>query len=150
VDEARIAVWGVSLGGYYAPRWRLRSAAGSGLRGPCRALTTSERAGSSLPELTRRTFQVRSGAQDDAEAHRIREHAEPGGSCRGITAPLLVVFGRKDRLIPWQHAERLVREARGEVEMLMLEEGNHGCANVAPWHRPYTADWVASRLHADL
>ena len=28
----------------------------------------------------------------------------------------------------------------------MLEEGNHGCANVAPWHRPRTADWLAARL----
>jgi 2,6-dihydroxypseudooxynicotine hydrolase len=28
----------------------------------------------------------------------------------------------------------------------MLEEGNHGCANLAPWHRPYTADWVVARL----
>jgi hypothetical protein len=30
--------------------------------------------------------------------------------------------------------------------LLMLEDGNHGCANIAPWHRPYTADWVAERL----
>jgi hypothetical protein len=30
----------------------------------------------------------------------------------------------------------------------MLEDGNHGCANVAPWHRPYTADWLAERLGA--
>jgi pimeloyl-ACP methyl ester carboxylesterase len=63
-----------------------------------------------------------------------------------ITAPLLIVFGRKDRLIPWQHAERLRRGAGGEAELLMLEEGNHGCANLTPWHRPYTADWLAYRL----
>ena len=34
----------------------------------------------------------------------------------------------------------------GPVELLMLEDGNHGCANVAPWHRPRTADWLAARL----
>ena len=28
----------------------------------------------------------------------------------------------------------------------MLEEGNHGCANVVYLHRPYSADWMASRL----
>jgi len=56
------------------------------------------------------------------------------------------VFGRQDRLIPWQHAERLRDTAGGETELLMLEDGNHGCANVAPWHRPYTADWLAARL----
>jgi 2,6-dihydroxypseudooxynicotine hydrolase len=34
----------------------------------------------------------------------------------------------------------------GPVELMMLEDGNHGCANVAPWHRPQTADWMAARL----
>ena len=59
----------------------------------------------------------------------------------------LVVFGRQDRLIPWQQAERLRDSVSGPVELLMLERGNHGCANVTPWHRPYTADWVAEQLH---
>jgi len=93
---------------------------------------------------------VRSGAQDDDEAHRIASTLTLEDHAAQITAPLLVVFGRQDRLIPWQHAERLVRAAGGAVELLMLEEGNHGCANVAPWHRPYTADWVVSRLRETL
>ena len=48
-----------------------------------------------------------------------------------------------------EHDGRASDEAGGEVELLMLEEGNHGCANVAPWHRPYTADWMAARLRAE-
>ena len=28
----------------------------------------------------------------------------------------------------------------------MLEDGNHGNMNVAPKHRPYTADWLAAKL----
>ena len=145
VDAARLGVWGVSLGGYYAPR--VAAAAGDRIRA-CVALAGPYNFGDcwdQLPQLTRRTFQVRSGAGDDAEAHRIASTLTLSGHAARITAPLLVVFGRKDRLIPWRHAERLVHEAGGEVELLMLEEGNHGCANVAPWHRPYTADWVAAR-----
>ena len=53
-----------------------------------------------------------------------------------IVAPLLIVFGRQDRLIPWQHAVRLRDAVAGPVELLMLEDGNHGCANVAARHRP--------------
>jgi pimeloyl-ACP methyl ester carboxylesterase len=149
VDEARLAVWGVSLGGYYAAR--VAAALGDRIRA-CVALAGPYDFGDcweQLPELTRRTFQVRSGATDDVEAHRIASTLTLEGQAAKISAPLLVVFGRKDRLIPWQHAERLAQEAGGEVELLMLEEGNHGCANVAPWHRPYTADWVAARLRAD-
>jgi pimeloyl-ACP methyl ester carboxylesterase len=95
--------------------------------------------------LTRKTFEVRARASDDADARRIAGTLDLDGHAASITAPLLIVFGRQDRLIPWQHAERL-RAAVPGAEMLMLEEGNHGCANVAAWHRPYTADWLASRL----
>jgi 2,6-dihydroxypseudooxynicotine hydrolase len=149
VDADRVAVWGVSLGGYYAPR--VAAALGDRVRA-CVALAGPYDFGDcweQLPELTRQTFQVRSRAADDADAHRIASTLTLEGSAERITAPLLIVFGRQDRLIPWQHAERLQRTAGGEVELLMLEDGNHGCANVAPWHRPYTADWLAARLNAE-
>jgi pimeloyl-ACP methyl ester carboxylesterase len=146
IDESRLAVWGVSLGGYYAPR--VAAAVGDRVRA-CVALAGPYDFGDcwdGLPLLTRQTFQIRSGAGSDEEAHRIASTLSMEGSAGAIQAPLLIVFGRKDRLIPWQHAERLAAEAGGEVELLMLEDGNHGCANLAPRHRPYTADWVAERL----
>jgi 2,6-dihydroxypseudooxynicotine hydrolase len=146
VDATRVAVWGVSLGGYYAPR----VAAALGARvAACVALAGPYDFGACwprLPELTRRTFAVRSRAADDDEARAIASTLSLEGVADAITAPLLIVFGRQDRLIPWPHAERLRDAAGGEVELLMLEDGNHGCANVAPWHRPYTADWLATRL----
>jgi len=148
VDAERLGVWGVSLGGYYAPR--MAAALGDRIRA-CVALAGPYDFGDcweQLPELTRKTFQVRSGASDDDEAHRIASTLSMDGHAARITAPLLVVFGRQDRLIPWRHAERLAKETGGEVELLMLEDGNHGCANVAPWHRPYTADWMTARLRS--
>jgi alpha-beta hydrolase superfamily lysophospholipase len=146
VDTGRLAVWGVSLGGYYAPR--VAAALGDRVRA-CVALAGPFDFGDcwdQLPELTRRTFQVRSRAGTDAEAKQIAHTLTLDGVAEKITAPLLIVFGRRDRLIPWQHAERLREAAGGPVELLMLEDGNHGCANVAPWHRPWTADWLAARL----
>ncbi|MGC1210152.1 MAG: alpha/beta fold hydrolase [Micromonospora sp.] len=148
VDSDRIAVWGVSLGGYYAPR--IAAALGDRLKA-CVALAGPFNFGEcweGLPELTRKTFEVRSRARDEAQARGIALTLSLEKSASEITAPLLIVFGRQDRLIPWQHAERLRREAGGEVELVMLENGNHCCANVAPWHRPYTADWLARKLGA--
>jgi dienelactone hydrolase len=136
VATARLGVWGVSLGGYYAPR--VAAALGNRIRA-CVALADPYDFGdcwSRLPALTRRTFEVRSRASSDAEAREIAATLTLDGHAEAITAPL----------IPWQHAERLQKAAGAEVELLMLEDGNHGCANVAPWHRPYTADWLAARL----
>jgi 2,6-dihydroxypseudooxynicotine hydrolase len=146
VDASRLAIWGVSLGGYYAPR--VAAALGDRVRA-CVALAGPYNFGEcwdQLPELTRETFRVRSRAGSDDEARQIALTLSLEGVAEKITAPLLIVFGRLDRLIPWPHAERLRDTTGGEVELLMLEDGNHGCANVAPWHRPYTADWLAARL----
>ncbi|MGH3358628.1 MAG: alpha/beta hydrolase family protein [Nocardioidaceae bacterium] len=146
VDSGRLGVWGVSLGGYYAPR--VAAALGARVRA-CVALAGPFDFGecwAGLPGLTRNTFEVRSWAGDETAARELAGTLSLAGTAAAITAPMLIVFGRQDRLIPWQQAERLRREAGGEVEMLMLERGNHGCANVAPWHRPATADWLAARL----
>ncbi len=146
VDRSRLGLWGVSLGGYYAPR--TAAALGDRVRA-CVALAGPFNFGEcwdGLPQLTRDTFRVRSGALDDNEARRIAGTLGMERVAADLVAPLLIVFGRQDRLIPWQQAEQLRTAVAGEVELLMLEDGNHGCANVAPWHRPYAADWMARRL----
>jgi 2,6-dihydroxypseudooxynicotine hydrolase len=62
-----------------------------------------------------------------------------------IEQPLLVVFGKLDRLIPYQQAERLAREAK-HTELVMYPEGNHVCNNLPYRYRPLVGDWMAGRL----
>ena len=147
VDAQRLGVWGVSLGGYYSAR--MAAAVGDRVRA-CVALAGPYDFGACwdrLPPLTRRAFEVRSGATSEQQARQTALTLSLEGHLAGLTAPLLVVFGKQDRLIPWQHALRVADEAPA-AELLLLEDGNHGCMNVAPHHRPYTADWVARRLGA--
>jgi dipeptidyl aminopeptidase/acylaminoacyl peptidase len=147
IDPGRVGLWGVSLGGYYAPRL----ASGDDRVRACIALAGPYDFGESwagLPQLTREAFQFRSksGTADAAE-QRARELTMAGRAER-LRAPLLVIMGQRDRLFPWQQAERLVAEAGGPAELLLLERGNHGCANVVYEHRPYAADWMARHLGA--
>jgi dienelactone hydrolase len=145
LDPARIAVWGVSLGGYYAPRVasgdeRVRACVA--LAGPFSFADGWDR----LPGLTREAFRVRSkSASMDAARARAAELTLAGRAGR-IRCPLLAVMGKLDRLIGWQQAQRLVDSAGGPAELLLLERGNHGCANLAPFHRYRTADWLATQL----
>jgi 2,6-dihydroxypseudooxynicotine hydrolase len=146
VDRTRLGVWGVSLGGYYAPR--VAAALGDRAKA-CVSLAGPFNFGEcwpDLPQLTRDTFRHRSGAGSDEEARRIALTLSMARAAADLVAPLLIVFGRQDRLIPWRQAVRLRDSVAGPAELLMLEDGNHGCANVAPWHRPRTADWLAARL----
>jgi 2,6-dihydroxypseudooxynicotine hydrolase len=143
LDAGRVGVWGVSLGGYYAPRW----AAGDDRVRACVALAGPYDFGDCwdrLPALTRAAFRVRSRSGSDEEARARAHELSLAGRTAAIKASLLVVTGKRDRLIPWQHAQRLANEAGGAL--LLLEQGNHGCMNVWPFHRYRTADWMASAL----
>jgi 2,6-dihydroxypseudooxynicotine hydrolase len=149
IDADRIGVWGVSLGGYYAPRvasgdQRVRACVA--LAGPYSFADDWD----SRPILTQEAFRVRSKSPDMDTARRRAAELTMAGRAAKITCPLLAVMGKLDRLIPWQHAQRLVDEAGGEAQLLLLEHGNHGCANMAPFHRQATADWAAERLGAPV
>ena len=145
IDPERIGVWGVSLGGYYAPRMtsgvpQIRACVA--LAGPY----TFGECWDQLPALTRAAFTARSFAADEDEGRERALQLDLSEAAGKIQVPLLVVAGKQDRLIPWQHAERLVAEAGGPTALIMLEDGNHGNMNVWPKHRYKTADWMAARL----
>jgi pimeloyl-ACP methyl ester carboxylesterase len=145
IDPGRIGVWGVSLGGYYAPRVASgddRAKACIALAGPYDFADNWD----NLPSLTREAFRVRSKSPDTETARARAAELSMAGRADRISCPLLAVMGRLDRLIPWLHAQRLVDEAGGPAELLLLEKGNHGCANLAPFHRYATADWAAQQL----
>ncbi len=145
INPDRIGLWGVSLGGYYAPRV---ASADSRVRA-CIALCGPYSFGDTwdqLPELSRSAFTVRSKSVSEQEARRRANELSLAGLAGRITAPMLIVAGQRDRIIPWQDAQRLCDEAGGEAELLLLEDGNHGCANVPYKHRNYSADWMARHL----
>jgi 2,6-dihydroxypseudooxynicotine hydrolase len=147
VDAARIGLWGVSLGGYYAPRaaaFERRIKACVALSGPYDMGANWE----NLPTLTRAVFQVRSKSADEASARRAAARLSLEGIASHIECPLFVVTGRLDRLVPAADAERLAAEARGKVELLVVEDGNHVVNNRPYRYRPQTADWLAEQLGA--
>jgi dipeptidyl aminopeptidase/acylaminoacyl peptidase len=149
LDAARVGLWGVSLGGYYAPRaaaFEPRARACMALGGPFDWAAAWD----TLPELTREAFRVRSHR---ATAEDARHHAATlslRGIASKITCPIYIMNGRQDRIVPPADAERLAREVQGPVTLHMIEDGNHIANNRAWRWRSDSADWMAEQLRARL
>jgi dienelactone hydrolase len=144
LDLGRVGAVGVSLGGYYAPRAaafepRVRAAVAIG--GPYNFGDCWE----GLPQLTREAFVHHAGVGDEAAGERLARRLDLGPVLPRLRQPLLVIFGRRDRLIPWRQAERVAAEAP-DAELAMFEEGNHVCNNLAYRYQPLAGDWLGERL----
>ena len=145
LDAQRIAIWGVSLGGYYSPRaaaYEKRIKACIALSGPY----DWDRIWDGLPELTRETFRVRSHANTDAEARANARKLTMVEAAPSIQCPIFVVTGRQDRLVPASHAEQLARSVAGPVELMIVEDGGHNANNRPYRYRSRTADWLAAQF----
>ena len=145
LDNSRIGMWGVSLGGYYAPRaaaFERRIKACIALGGPFDWGATWD----NLPELTREAFRVRSHCATQEEAKKNAATLSLEGIAQNITCPIFIVNGRLDRIVPAADAERLAKEVKGPATLMMIEDGNHIATNRAYRWRSQSADWMAEQL----
>jgi len=145
LDAKRMAIWGVSLGGYYAPRaaaHEKRFKACIALSGPFDWAQICD----ALPELTRETFRARSHSNDQAQARQRAATLSLAAAAKKISCPVFIVAGRQDRLVPASHAEQLARSVSGPVELLVVEDGGHNANNRPYRYRSRTADWLAAQF----
>ncbi|HVB72231.1 MAG TPA: YqiA/YcfP family alpha/beta fold hydrolase, partial [Ktedonobacteraceae bacterium] len=147
VDGRRVGLMGVSLGGYYAPRaaaFEPRLKATIANCGGYNFVSHFDR----LPGHTRAAFIHRLKAKDETEAREKLAAFNLEGVMEKVHSPLLIIMGRRDRLVPWADAERMAAEASAVSELWMFEDGNHVCNNIPYKHRPQQADWMREKLRA--
>lgn len=145
VDAGRVGLWGVSLGGYYAPRaaaFESRVRACISLTGPFDFSEAFDRA----PDLTRAAFIARCHAANADEAVEIARRMDLSSVACRIACPIYVVGGKLDRVVPPEHAERLAASVAGPATLNMVEDGTHVVNNRPYKYRPQPADWIAQSL----
>jgi pimeloyl-ACP methyl ester carboxylesterase len=144
LDLSRVGVAGVSLGGYYAPRaaaFEPRIKAVVTVGGPY----SFGECWDGAPSLTRETFRYHAGARSDTAAKKKAALLDLRDVLPKVRQPFLVVFGKLDRLIPWQQAERVAAEAPN-ARLVMYPDGNHVCNNIPYKYRPLVGDWMTETL----
>ena len=147
IDGDRLGVWGVSFGGYYAPRaaaFDKRIKACISISGPFDFGEVLDHRG------THEVFTVRSHSSSDDEAFAVAKRVTLVGAANNITCPLYVVGGSLDVLTPPEEQRRLAEEASGETICQIIEGGNHCANNFRYKYSPQTADWMAGHLGASV
>jgi 2,6-dihydroxypseudooxynicotine hydrolase len=145
LDAARIGLWGVSLGGYYAARaaaFEKRATACISLSGPYSWVETFD----GRNELSREAFRVRSHAKTMEAAREVAKTLTLEGVAKNITCPIFVVGGELDNLTPPHNARRIAAEVSGPCELLIVKGGNHVANNRRYMFQTQTADWMGERL----
>jgi dipeptidyl aminopeptidase/acylaminoacyl peptidase len=144
LDTSRLGMVGVSMGGYYAAR----SAA---FDQRIRAVVTvggAYESGSRFdtrPAISRSAFIQYSQASSPEVAREIASKMTLEGVLGNLKQPMLVIFGKLDRLVPYEQAERVVREAPN-ARLVMYEDGNHVVNNYPYLYQPLAGDWLADQL----
>ncbi len=145
LDAARIAVWGVSLGGYYAARaaaFEKRLKACISLSGPYSWVEIFD----SRNELSREAFKVRSHSKTLEDAREKAKTLTLLGVAKNITCPIYIVGGELDHLTPPQNAERIAAEVSGPKVLNIVKGGNHVVNNRRYMYQTQAADWLARQL----
>src|SRR6266849_5212219 len=147
LDTSRIGIWGVSLGGYYAPRaacFEKRIKACVALSGPFQRSADF----TGRPQMNVEAFRVRSKSADLEEAGKVALRFSRAQCAKNITCPIYIVAGTKDRLTPHTEGEKLAASVSGPCVLSVIEGGNHVVNNFWYRYRDQTADWMTAQLGA--
>jgi 2,6-dihydroxypseudooxynicotine hydrolase len=144
IDAARIGVLGVSFGGHLA----VRSAAADDRIRVCVCFgglfdTTYYNWSQPIRHIR---FRYLCGTDDVGVAKSVAEQFDLSGWMDRLRAPLLIVHGRLDDVVPPDQAERMYRAAPGPKELVIFEDGNHVCHNIPYKAHALVADWASEAL----
>ena len=144
IDAGRVVVVGTSFGGHLA---LAHAGAFPGLRGVVDIAGPYDlRAFDRLQRVTQESFREFVGAADEDAAKGLLADVTLDGALDDLPAPVLVVHGERDRIIPVEHAHRIAAALGDRATVRLEPEGNHSCNNLATVVRPAVADWVTDRL----
>jgi dipeptidyl aminopeptidase/acylaminoacyl peptidase len=147
IDASRIGMMGVSMGGYYVTRAAAFEHRIKATIENCGGYSLSDYF-RTRPTISKRTMMHRLKAVDQADADERLKKFTLEGIVGQIQCPLLVIQGRRDRLVPAAQGERIAADAGDKAELWMFEDGNHVCNNIIYKHRPQQADWMREKLYA--
>ncbi len=157
IDSARVAVMGISLGGYFAPRCASRDSrfaacvAWGAIWDYHQRWATRIAAGFNLPlSVAGEHIAWTTGADSPEAALDLLKDWRLEGVATGISMPFLILHGEDDQQVPMAEAEALLNEASATDKTLRVypkgETGDQHCQVDHPVAIQEIADWLQDEL----
>ncbi|MCZ6590667.1 MAG: prolyl oligopeptidase family serine peptidase [Alphaproteobacteria bacterium] len=152
VDADRLALMGISMAGYYAPRAAAFEDRLKALVSWCGCYSILDDLYDFFP-LLQPTLQRLVGAETDADAREKLAAFSMAGIAGNISCPTLVTHGVNDLLMNVEGAKRLFAEIGAADKTLKIwdgPEGGTGHCNYDNWSIsiPFMLDWLEERITA--
>jgi dipeptidyl aminopeptidase/acylaminoacyl peptidase len=151
VDSARIALLGISMAGYYAPRVAAFDQRIKALVGWSGCYSILDDLYDFCAHLQPTVQRLLGGVSHD-EARRLLKDYTMAGIAKNITCPALITHGASDTLMSVQGAKRLFAEIGAEDKTLRIYDENDPGGRIHCSHdywahnTPYMLDWLEDRL----
>lgn len=147
VDPEQISIVGTSFGGFLALQAacfepRLKSAA-------CVGGFYDFSGWDNYSSLMKTNFTFLFGKDNWDEAKEFSQGLTLKGILQQVKCPLLVVHGKLDKIAPVETLQKIKEETATEVELVIYDQGNHVCNNIAYLYRPLIADWTKKKLTSE-
>jgi dienelactone hydrolase len=149
VDSNRIALMGVSMGGYYMTRaaaYEKRVRACVCHFGPYNAYTDIYQ----FYDPLKAQFRWITGSSTEDEVKERLSQFTLEGSIGRVECPLLILHGADDMITDPRAAQRIYDEARCEKELRFMQSGDPGAIHCSYDNHaeifPFMHDWVAARI----
>lgn len=142
VESGKLALFGVSFGGYLA----CRSAAADPRFGACISLGGffNHRVFDNCAPTARKALIRAFGGEKALSDHLPELSLEP---LRGLLdRPLLAIHGAQDSLVDYSQARAILDWADGDKKLVVFQDGEHVCTNRFSHCLPLMGDWLVSHL----
>ena len=150
VEARSIGIMGLSLGGLLAPfaaGLEPRIAAATGLGGPSHSTLKWKAIRKRMPALQRERSYLYSGAEDENTALAWFDGMKFGEALAGIRAPVLIVHGGSDELVPPSSASENAALIGSRAELRIVPGGDHMCnATLLSETLPAMLIWLREKL----
>lgn len=150
LDGNRIAVFGCSMGSYWAPAIAANDSRVKAVAAAMGCFLSKDTIFNVAPPNFRQNFMIMSGVHDDDAFDEMASHMTLARFADRIKCPILLAHGEFDQLCPLSDARALFEMLQAPKELWVFENEMHALGRQRGEMFAWTADWLRDKVNGNF